>query len=530
MYLNVFLRLLAVLALCSLFYLSPAAWSQGQNASNQVNVKDYGAAGDGSKDDTLAISNAINSPLPPGSAVLNVYFPPGTYRLSGAVALKSNVRLFGNGDSSVISQGAGLSIFHAAGTPTSPASNIVVENLSFKGVGGFQSSYGLSVTCGRNITFKNNSANTIPLFSIACGATSDDSLLSSSVLVTDNRGTGILGEGAAIMLQFVADAIVSNNILSNYDHGIQYWGGDSAKGDTYGGVKRITIAANKVQNVVGGAIWGSEGSRIFITGNIADNCGDVCLDAEASSEVTISGNTVQNAVNGGIATFFGSTGVIISSNTVIQEATYQKPASHPNSSYAAVHIHGGNRPSNHVTQNVQIFDNTLNVAGVSWAITTDQGALGDSTIRSNVIASSSPSSAPIRILGGSNVDILTNRISGAAPVGVSIEGPSRSSILNNVIAYTGASRVLDTSKGGIHIYWRSAAEPAQYNQIKGNTITGYPISINDDCWGDNSSFNVIDNNLVDTVFHRGSGAAYKGVIANNHSNSNASAPVGGIGY
>lgn len=523
------LRLLAMLAAGCALQLMHVPDARGQNPDT-VNVKDFGAVGDGSKDDTAAISNAVNSKPPAGSAVLSVYFPAGTYRLSGAIILHSNMRLYGDGESSVISQRSGLSALQANGAASSPIFNITVERLGFLGAGGFQNSYGLSVSCGRDITFRNNSANSIPLFNIACGGTSNESLMSANVVVTNNKGAGMLGEGAAIMLQYLTDATVSDNVLSNYDHGIQYWGGNSATGETFVGVRRVTVTKNTIRNVGGAAVWGSEGSHITVTGNTAEGCGDVCLDAEASSDVTISGNVVRNAVNGGIATFYGSSGVVISSNKVVQETAFQKPAAHPGSSYAAIHIHGGNKDTNRVSRSLSISGNTLDISGISSAITTDQGALEDSTIQSNVIDSSSVGAAPIRILGGKNVDILANKISAVAATGISFEGPSRSSIMNNVIVNKAAGLARDTSKGGINIYWRSPAEPAQYNQIKGNTITGYPVSINDNCWGDNSSFNVIDNNSVDTIFHRGSGASYKGLISNNHANSNANVAVGGTGY
>lgn len=64
-----------------------------------VNVKDFGALGDGIKDDTLAIKNAIDS-----ISIGTIFFPPGTYVVKPlksndlqAITMKSNLRILGSG-------------------------------------------------------------------------------------------------------------------------------------------------------------------------------------------------------------------------------------------------------------------------------------------------------------------------------------------------------------------------------------------------------------------------------------------------
>src|SRR5512147_1367008 len=61
--------------------LAPADWGS---------VKLFGAKGDGTHDDTVAIQAAID-------ANKVVVFPPGTYLLSGSLALRSNQVLVGAG-------------------------------------------------------------------------------------------------------------------------------------------------------------------------------------------------------------------------------------------------------------------------------------------------------------------------------------------------------------------------------------------------------------------------------------------------
>ena len=62
---------------------------------NYVNVKDYGAKGDGVDVDT----DAINSALVSGK---NVYIPKGIYIINKAIVIPSNITVFGDGEDSVL--------------------------------------------------------------------------------------------------------------------------------------------------------------------------------------------------------------------------------------------------------------------------------------------------------------------------------------------------------------------------------------------------------------------------------------------
>ena len=73
------------------------------------NVKDYGAAGNGSANDTAAINRAITAANAAGGGT--VQFPPGTYRSPNSIHLKSNV---------TVQLDAGATIMGASGTGYDP--------------------------------------------------------------------------------------------------------------------------------------------------------------------------------------------------------------------------------------------------------------------------------------------------------------------------------------------------------------------------------------------------------------------------
>jgi parallel beta-helix repeat protein len=104
-----------------------------------INVKDFGAVGDGVADDAAAIQAAINAGSSNNAAV---YFPSGTYLIRTYISIGSNVYIYGNGKQSVIksstNQALALGILFPPYSFNSQAifvlynvSNIEIESLTF---------------------------------------------------------------------------------------------------------------------------------------------------------------------------------------------------------------------------------------------------------------------------------------------------------------------------------------------------------------------------------------------------------------
>lgn len=80
-------------------FVGTASYALGAKSNSVYNVKDYGAVGDDSTNDTIAILSAISASQSEG--IGTVYFPDGIYVITGSLVLPSNpqcdITLAGNG-------------------------------------------------------------------------------------------------------------------------------------------------------------------------------------------------------------------------------------------------------------------------------------------------------------------------------------------------------------------------------------------------------------------------------------------------
>jgi hypothetical protein len=176
---------------------------------------------------------------------------------------------------------------------------------------------------------------------------------SADVKVIGNTATAERNDpstGTAVNFSFTHDALAAQNTIRGFAHGLQWWGGDAnpPKGGAAAnprGARRLSFVGNSISDVGGGGIWGSMGEGIVATGNVLENCGDVCLDSEGSNSVVFSNNYVKDGANGAITTFYYNRDVLITGNTVVSSSA-AKPLLRP-------YTTGQNQP----------FDRDLQVVG-----------------------------------------------------------------------------------------------------------------------------------------------------------------------
>ena len=112
-----------------------------------VSVKDFGAVGDGTVNDTSALQNAFSS------GAKNIYLPTGTYKVLAQLTLPINVSLYGDGPAASIIDGSGCTLALGVGNAilTTPvATKTSLPSLSVTGLSQgtnylqFSSAHGLS--------------------------------------------------------------------------------------------------------------------------------------------------------------------------------------------------------------------------------------------------------------------------------------------------------------------------------------------------------------------------------------------------
>lgn len=111
----------------------------GKASKTVHNVKDYGATGDGSTDDTAAVQSAVSAAIAAGGG--EVFFPSGVYMVDPLECNGSNLHINGTGAASIIRMnptdldvlGEFWSVLEFYGTTENRLTGIVVENVTVDG-------------------------------------------------------------------------------------------------------------------------------------------------------------------------------------------------------------------------------------------------------------------------------------------------------------------------------------------------------------------------------------------------------------
>jgi hypothetical protein len=253
-----------------------------------ANVKDFGAVGDDSANDTAAFGLAL------GSGKKLVYIPSGTYLLTAALTVPANVTVIGEGDASVLhfvtpgvsfheltlNSGARVrdfkvydingatSVFHIIGD------NVVAERIFIEGDMSIGSSFLIKTAdgvridgchfkkCGYGVLqeygFSSNKVHVVNCYFESMQADAVECNVGSTVGVTAN------------------DWVIANNIFAGTDHFPTVGGLDNTECRFIGltQIGRVIIANNIIENVLGDAPIHLEEAQsdVTIIGNIFRNC------------------------------------------------------------------------------------------------------------------------------------------------------------------------------------------------------------------------------------------------------------------
>ncbi|MBI4242966.1 MAG: right-handed parallel beta-helix repeat-containing protein [Planctomycetes bacterium] len=103
-----------------------------QWCSMYSDVKVFGAKGDGVTDDITPINSAVNAVAANGGGT--VFFPAGTYIISAAIPMKTNVQYVGAGWASILkSKSTAQDNIFGEAYPAAPVSNVTIRDLQIDG-------------------------------------------------------------------------------------------------------------------------------------------------------------------------------------------------------------------------------------------------------------------------------------------------------------------------------------------------------------------------------------------------------------
>jgi hypothetical protein len=273
-----------------------------------ISVKDFGAVGDGTTNDTATIQLALNS-----SAA--VFFPEGTYKITSALTLNAGNSIYGFNAATINQTGTNVNAISA-----NAIDNLFINGLKFQGTNtgtGITNSNGLFFNNCSNVTVSNcvfdgfgsSSDGAAINFYVDCtdlliennyitggigGGTGSDILVysnSGKCIITNNQCLSTNSQGIFTNATAgLGECIITGNICKNHSrHGII--GAYNSSGDLN------TVISNNIcmDNGWSGIYWpvtSGIGNSVVISNNVVNGCG-----GETGASTTTGGILVTNSDN-----------------------------------------------------------------------------------------------------------------------------------------------------------------------------------------------------------------------------------------
>jgi hypothetical protein len=175
---------------------SAVARSVQSKLNDSINVKDFGATGDGTTDDSAALQAAITA-----AAGATLYIPEGTYYYTSLLTVSNSMNITGDG------YGSQLKPYAPSGNNIRiNASNVMIENIRMEGTASVGFAVGVSGAV-TNITFQNCFFKTVG--QVVYLYTANDITVQNCVF--DTTGYGVI-QNVGYVSSFV---LIDNNIAKN---------------------------------------------------------------------------------------------------------------------------------------------------------------------------------------------------------------------------------------------------------------------------------------------------------------------------
>jgi polygalacturonase len=294
-----------------------------------LNVRDFGAVGDGVTNDQPAIQAACNAVSAGGA----VYFPPGEYVIAAdhIDVTRSDVTIFGHG--AKITQNTANTVgFYVS------ASRVTIDGLwIYRSASDWTAVQTITQSCGVWITDTafDVTVQNCRIENWGCAGVYQNGTSTSFAILSNT----IIGVGAA-------GGLVT---LSNYNFGVCFYLVSGAnyriEGNTFRELAQgifvgpnrtnVVISGNLIRGIVGQhGMYLDAGSNFSITGNVVENCAanGIKLQMQAGHTadavgITVTGNSVANTTQAGIiavlapATTYYFRNLVISGNAVTDAGT-----------------------------------------------------------------------------------------------------------------------------------------------------------------------------------------------------------------
>lgn len=311
--------------------------SNGKRAVGQdelvFNIKNYGAMGDGSTDDTAAI-NATFTAAPAGSSI---FFPPGNYLVSGPINVTKTLTVHGPGvivkDATTVTGGI---VWITAANVDWSVSVTDTHASAVYGVVFFQVPDGYLHDCtldgaGKTICARLAGTDRMCVSNVTINNANIGMILaapSDGAVIEDNRVTNWAMHG----IQIIGNAsgtitnlrVTGNRVKQPVGNSVQY---PLIINDTSGTViDHLTISENIVigngnihtattNNGTSDQISVNNSTNVTVLGNTSAAGGDMGMTIENCQHVTVSGNVIESPQTAGFA-IWDSQDVTVNGNTV----------------------------------------------------------------------------------------------------------------------------------------------------------------------------------------------------------------------